>query len=129
MPKIKKAKKTILIVEDEPDVQEIYKTKFEKFGYKVITAKSGTSGIDLTVREKPDLILLDIVLPLKEGFEVLENLKRNPETKDIPVVILSNLDQDYEIKMGKNLGAAAYLTKVDTTPDELVKVVEEILNK
>ncbi len=124
-----KNKKKILIVEDEKEVQDIYKTKFKKKGYKILLADSGTMGIDLAMREKPDLILLDLILPLKEGFVVLKALKSNPKTKNIPVVILSNLDQDYEIKMGKNLGAESYLTKVNTTPDDVVRAVEEILGR
>jgi DNA-binding response OmpR family regulator len=124
-----KTKKTILIIEDEKDVQDIYKTKFEKKGYKILLANSGAIGIDLAIHQTPDLILLDLVLPLKEGFAVLEELKNNPKTKNVPVVILSNLDQDYEIKMGKNLGAEAFLTKAETTPNEVVRVVEEILKR
>jgi len=125
----KKSNKTILLVEDEADVQDIYKTKLKKKGYKVITANSGTEGVDMALHKKPDLILLDLILPLKEGFTVLEELKRNPKTQPIPVAILSNLNEDYEIKMGKSLGADAYLTKTGTTPDEVVKAVEEILKR
>lgn len=121
--------KKILLVEDEADVQDIYKTKLKNSGYEVIVASSGTEGADLAIHENPDLILLDIVLPIKEGFVVLEELKANPKTKDIPVVILSNLDQDYEVKMGKSLGAEAYLTKAEVTPEEVVQTVNKILEK
>jgi DNA-binding response OmpR family regulator len=129
MPKIKKAKKTILIVEDEPDVQKIYKDIFRKKGYKILSADSGVKGLNLAIQKKPDLILLDIILPLKEGFEVLADLKRNKETAAIPVVILSNLEQEYEMSMAEALGAVRYLVKSDVTPKEVVKVVEEILGK
>lgn len=129
--KIKKTKfkKIILLIEDEKDVREIYKTKFEKEGYKVITASSGTVGLNLAIKKKPDLILLDLILPLKEGFVVLKELKDHPKTKSIPVIILSNLDQEYEKKMGKSLGADLYLSKTDVTPDEVLKIVKEFLAK
>ncbi len=123
-----KTKKTILFIEDEAEIRNIYGAKFRKAGYKVITADSGAKGVELALRKNPDLIFLDLVLPIREGFVVLEELKKNSKTKSIPVVILSNLDQDYEIKMAKNLGAEAYLTKTDTTPDVAVKIVKKILN-
>lgn len=122
-----KSKKIILLIEDEKDVREIYKTKFEKEGYKVITASSGTVGLNLAIKKKPDLILLDIILPLEGGFEVLKDLKRNSKTKFIPIVILSNLEQEYEVRMGETLGAERYLVKSEVTPEKVVKVVEEIL--
>ena len=132
MPKIKnvtQTKKTILLVEDEEDLREIYKTKFSLEGYRVITAKSGTEAIDLAIHRKPDLILLDVILPQKDGFVVLEELKRNPKTKNIPVFILSNLGQDWEIKKGKELGAVKFLVKANVTPKEVIKIVKEILEK
>jgi len=123
------SKQKILIVEDEEDIREIYKTKLVKEGYKVVTADSGTGGIISAGKEKPDLILLDIVLPMKEGFSVLADLKKNPETRGIPVIIISNLDQDYEIKMAHDLGADGYLTKSNVTPDEVAENIKNILGK
>lgn len=125
--KTKKTKKTILLVEDEADLREIYEMKFKLGGYKVISTDSGAAGVDLAIHKKPDLVLLDIILPEKSGFEVLEELKRNLKTKDIPIVILSNLGQDWEIKKGKKLGAVKFLTKANVTPKEVVKIVEDIL--
>lgn len=124
-----KNKKTILLVEDEKEICDIYGTKLRKAGYTVITADSGTKGVKLALRKKPDLIFLDLILPIKEGFIVLEELKKNPKTKSIPIVILSNLDQDYEVKMAKNLGATEHLVKVETTPNDVVKIAKKILNK
>ncbi len=122
-------KQTVLIVEDEEDIREIYKTKLAKEGYRVVTADSGTGGIISAEKEKPDLILLDIVLPMKEGFSVLADLKKNPETRGIPVIIISNLDQDYEIKMAHDLGAEGYLTKSNVTPGEVAENIKNILGK
>ncbi len=123
----KNFKKTILLVEDEDDLREIYKTKLRLEGYRVITAASGVEAIDLVMHQKPDLILLDVILPQKDGFTVLKELKSNTKTKDIPVIIFSNLGQDWEIKRGEELGAVKFLTKANFTPKEVVKVVEEIL--
>lgn len=124
-----KIKKTILFIEDEPNVQDIYKTKLGQGGYKVIIANSGITGFDLAIKKKPDLILLDLILPLKEGFVVLKELKDHPKTKSIPVIILSNLGQEYEKKMGKSLGADLYLSKTDVTPNEVLKIVKEFLGE
>jgi two-component system alkaline phosphatase synthesis response regulator PhoP len=125
----KQNKKTILIVDDEEEIREIYKTKLSRDGYRVIAADSGTKGAEMALEKRPDLILLDIVLPMKEGFSVLEDLKKNPKTKKIPVIIFSNLNQDYEEKMAKELGAEAYLVKTNVTPEEVVGAVENILDK
>lgn len=127
--KNRKRRKTILLVEDEKDLQEIYKTKLTLEGYKIITASSGTETIDLVSKQKPDLILLDVILPQKDGFAVLKELKSDPKTKDIPVIIFSNLGQDWEIQKGKELGAVRFLTKANFTPKEVVKVVKDILKK
>jgi DNA-binding response OmpR family regulator len=124
-----KSNKTILLVEDEEDLREIYKTKFILDGYKVITAKSGLEAIDLALHQNPDLILLDVILPQKSGFDVLEELKSNPKTKNVPVVILSNLGQDWEVKKGVELGAVQFLTKANFTPKEVVKIVEDVFKK
>lgn len=121
-------KKVILIVEDEQDIQDMYRKKLGG-GYEIISATSGTEGLEKARESKPDLILLDIVLPMKEGFSVLEDLKKNPETAGIPVVILSNIDQDYEVKMAKDLGAAGYLTKTNNTPDQVAAAIGEILKE
>ena len=124
-----KNKKTILLVEDEEDIRNIYKTKLVKAGYGVVTANSGIRGVDLARKKQPDLILLDIVLPMGEGFSVLEDLKKNPKTRNIPVVIFSNLDQDYEKKMARDLGAEEYLTKTNVTPGEVVETIKNIFGK
>jgi DNA-binding response OmpR family regulator len=124
-----KNKKTILLVEDEEDIRDIYKTKLVKAGYGVAVANSGTKGVDLARKKKPDLILLDIVLPMGEGFSVLEDLKKNSRTKNIPVIILSNLDQDYEKKMARDMGAEEYLTKTNVTPEEVVETIKNIFGK
>lgn len=125
----KAEKKTILIVEDERDLADIYSTKFSLDGYGVLVAEDGISGLNKAINESPDLILLDVIMPNKNGYEILKDLKSNRRTKDIPVIILSNLGQDYEIKHGIGLGAEKYLVKTNFTPAQVVQEVEKILSK
>jgi len=124
-----KIKKTILLVEDEQDLREIYETKFNIDGYRVISADNGIKAIDLALHENPDIILLDVILPGKDGFAVLEELKANKKTNGIPVIIFSNLGQDWEVKRGQSLGAAEFLTKSNVTPAEVAGVVGKILSQ
>lgn len=121
--------KKILIIEDNPQINQVYVTKFQFEGMKVSTALDGDEGLKRMQIEKPDLILLDIMLPGKSGFEVLKAIKENRRTKDIPVLILTNLAQVEEQKKGKKLGAEDYLVKADTSIFQVVKKVQEILQK
>lgn len=125
--KTAKKKYTILLVEDEQDLREIYETKFNLDGYKVVTADTGVKAIEMALRSNPDIILLDVILPQKDGFAVLEELKSNDKTKKIPVIIFSNLGQDWEVKRGQSLGAVKFLTKSNVTPAEVARVVGEVL--
>jgi CheY-like chemotaxis protein len=118
----------VAIVEDEPALQDIYKTKLEMEGYEVVTASDGVEGLNTIVHEMPDLVLLDVVIPLKDGFQVLEDMKANPQTTNIPAIILSNLGQSYEIKRGLALGAKAFLTKANLTPDQIHKEIQRVLS-
>jgi len=113
----------ILIVEDERDMREILKGMVESAGHKVITAADGKQGLDLAIKQKPDLILLDIVLPKMSGFEVLEKIKYDPATHETPVIILSNLGQEKEVARGKALGAVDYLVK---TSVHLTDILDKI---
>ncbi|MEA3249756.1 MAG: response regulator [Patescibacteria group bacterium] len=124
----KSNKGTVLIVEDEPALSDIYATKLVAEGYDVIAALDGVEGFNKAVNHLPSIILLDIVLPIKNGFDVLRDLKLNPKTADIPVIILSNLGQSYEIKRGFNLGAIAFLTKANLLPSQVVNEVNKALS-
>lgn len=118
-------KKTILLIEDEVYLLDMYKMKLEKEGYKVLTAIDGETGIKITREKKPDLILLDIILPEMDGYEVLEVLKNDSTTKDIKIFVLSNLGQDEEVALGKEKGADDYLIKANLTPIEIVKKINQ----
>ncbi len=122
-------KQKILVVEDETALRTMYSLWLKKAGYTVVTAEDGVEGVEKSVHESPDLVLLDVLLPKKDGFEVLTEIRRNPKTKSLPVVILSSLDQDFEQKHGLTLGAMHYLVKTTISPELLYKTVEDILKK
>ena len=103
--------KKVLSIEDDAFLSSLVSSKLIDAGFSVITAGTGKEGIAKAGLEKPNLILLDIMLPDMGGFEILETLKGNPATKDIPVIILSNLGGREEIEKGVALGAASYLIK------------------
>lgn len=121
----------VLIIEDEPALRDIYATKLRMEGFDVLEAADGIEGLDMAAHDAPEVILLDVILPIKNGFEVLKDLKANPKTAAVPVIILSNLGQDYEVKQGIALGAECFLTKANLTParmvSELRKVIEDCL--
>lgn len=119
----------ILLIEDEPSLRDIYATKMRIEGFEVIEAADGIDGLERAVREVPAIVLLDIVMPMKNGFDVLRDLKANPKTRTIPVIILSNLGQDYEVKQGIALGAECFLTKANLTPGKMVEEVVAVLKR
>ena len=121
-------KKKVLIVEDEDFLVSMYQLKFEQEGFEVFVARDGKSGLALGLKKKPDLILLDIVLPEMDGYEVLAELKKNKEAAEIPVLIFSNLGQKSEISRGINLGADAYIVKANYTPEQLIKHVKKLID-
>lgn len=118
----------VLVIEDDTFLSNIYKTKFEMEGFKVITAEDGEAGLKEAQKKKPDIILLDILLPKMDGYLVLENLKKDPETKDIPVIMLTNLGQKDDVEKGLTMGAIDYLIKAHFKPSETVDKVRKALN-
>ncbi len=119
----------ILIVEDDNFLVDMYTTKFELEGFQVLAAEDGEKGIELAREEKPDIILLDILMPKKDGFSTLEDLKKEDVTKDIPVILLTNLGQKEDVKKGFDLGAAGYLIKAHFMPSEVVDKIKKILEE
>jgi DNA-binding response OmpR family regulator len=114
----------VLFIEDDPTVAQMYRLKLELDGYQVTMAKDGEEGMRLAGELKPDIIFLDIRLPKKDGFSVLEALRGADPTRDIPVVILSNYGERELIDRGLKLGAQDYLIKSQTTPAALSRGVE-----
>lgn len=91
------------------------------------SADNGLSGLEKVLHDQPSLVLLDVLLPKKDGFEVLAEIRRNPKTKNLPVIILSSLDQDFEQRQGLSLGAEHYLIKTTISPELLYKTIDGIL--
>ena len=117
----------ILLVEDDPFLLDMYSTKFKEVGFNIVTAQDGEMGLTKAQEEMPDLILLDVVLPKKDGFEVLKQLKSDSKTAKIPVILLTNLGLDSDVKRGLELGAQSYIIKAHFTPTEVVAKVKEVL--
>jgi len=121
--------KKILLIEDDKFLGKIINKKLLKEGYTVIRATDGEQGVLKVEEQNPDLILLDIVLPEMNGFEVLAKLKSSPALAKIPVIILSNLGAKDEIKKGLDLGADDYLVKAHFNPSEIISRIEAVINK
>ena len=117
----------ILLVEDDVFLRGIYQKKFEMENYKVSTADNGEKALVDAKKKKPDIILLDVLLPKLDGFAVLEKLKNDPETKPIPIILLTNLGQKDDVEKGLENGAADYLIKAHFKPSEIVDKVKKVL--
>lgn len=121
--------KKILVVEDDRFLSKVYSKKLTKEGYDVSLAVEGSEAVRKVKEELPNLILLDLILPGKSGFEVLAEIKSDAKTSKIPVVILSNLGQEEDIRRGKELGAKDYLVKSNMSINEVVDKVKEHIAK
>ena len=121
---VKKPK--VLVVDDEEDVLRFIKDALRHEGIDVVTAFDGLSGIDAASSEKPDVIILDIMMPLMNGYEVCQQLSDNPETKDIPVLFLSSAYTTDAVRTSRELGAVGYIVK-PFAPSELVRSVKDVL--
>ena len=119
--------KKIIIIEDEKMLLELLKEKLVQDGYHVVTAQDGQEGLDKIKLEIPDLILLDIVMPKKSGFEVMEELNQDNKLKSIPVIVISNSGQSVELDRIKELGAIDWLIKTDFNPQEVVNKIKKHL--
>lgn len=119
--------KKILFIEDEAAVQKTLGQSLRNKGYEVQAALDGELGLRLAKKEKPDLILLDLILPKIHGLDVLEKLRKDKETKDIPVIILTNLENVGEVERAIELGATTYLVKANYSLEEVVDKVKKAL--
>lgn len=122
-----KEKIHVLLVEDDVFLANIYKTKFDMEGFKVTVSENGEAGWNDAKKKKPNIILLDILLPKMDGFGVLTKVKADAETKDIPVILLTNLGQKDDVQKGLEMGAVDYLIKAHFKPSEVVDKVKNVL--
>ena len=118
------AKEKIFVVEDDKDIVEVIKYNLTKEGYQVSVARNGEEGLRTMKEKKPDLILLDIIMPKMGGFEVMEEMQKNAELKKIPVIVISNSGQPVELDRAQKLGAKDYLVKSNFTPQEVVEKIK-----
>ncbi|MFA7286153.1 MAG: response regulator [Patescibacteria group bacterium] len=117
----------VLLVEDDVGISEMYATALRMAGYTVQTALDGAAGLVAAITEPPDVVLLDIILPELDGFDVLQRLKGNSKTAQIPVLLLSNLSQPEQVERGKVLGAVDYFVKANHIPADIVRRLGELL--
>ena len=118
----------ILLVEDDSNLREIYGARLEAEGYKIFSANDGEEALAIAVREHPDLIITDVMMPKISGFDMLDILRSTPETKNVKVIVMTALSQDEDKQRGKELGADYYIVKSQVTLDDVVKVVQDILS-
>lgn len=121
--------KKILFIEDEEALQRAMGDTLSKNGYEVINASDGEAGIRVAKNDSPDLILLDLVLPKKSGFEVLQTLKADEATKKIPVIVLTNLEGSEDVERALSSGATTYLVKANYSVHDIVTKIEGILSR
>jgi CheY-like chemotaxis protein len=121
--------KTILIVEDDSFLSEMYATKLELEEFKVLVAANGEEALDKMKLNKPSIVLLDLLMPKKDGFEVLKEKLSDPAIKDIPVIVLTNLSQKEQIKKCYELGAKDFLIKAYFIPKEVIKKIRNLIGE
>ena len=119
--------KKILAVDDEKHIVRLVQVNLERAGYLVVTASDGKEALEKVAEENPDLVVLDVMMPYMDGFEVLQNLRRNPSTRDIPVIMLTAKAQDADVFKGWQSGVDCYLTK-PFNPMELLSFVKRIFD-
>jgi CheY-like chemotaxis protein len=121
-------KPTILIIDDDPEIRKLYQARFKAAGFSVHLASNGDAGVKLALAEKPAVILLDLMMPVKGGLGALDILKTMPETRAIPIGIITAYPVDeYRVKSDRS-GAALFLSKAETPPGEVVQKVTNLLN-
>jgi len=118
---------TILVVDDSPTEVHVFRKLLEKQGYEVITAADGQEGLDVAKRLHPDLIIMDVVMPVLNGFQATRKLRNDQETADIPVIMVTTKGQETDINWGKRQGANEYLVK-PVMPAELLTKIKALLN-
>lgn len=118
----------ILLIEDDEFIRSLLGDKFRSAGYEVKEARDGKEGLEKLKQEKPDVVLLDLLMPVMDGFEVLKTIRQDKELASLPVIVLSNVDQKTDLDRAMALGATDYLIKVYNTPEEIVEKVKKTIS-
>lgn len=121
--------KVILLVDDDLTLREMYEERLKTEGFDIIQASNGEEALAKARESKPNIILLDVMMPKINGFDVLKEIKSDPELKDIPVIILTALIQDVDKLQGKKLGAADYIVKSETMPGEVIQKIHAAMGQ
>jgi DNA-binding response OmpR family regulator len=122
-------KKKLLIAEDDKMISSMYKVKLEQEGFIILEAENGSQALEIAIKEKPDLIMLDVMMPQLDGFSVLQELKMNEGTKNIPIIMLTNLGTDEDKQKGEKMGATDYWVKANFTPAQIGEAIKKYLEK
>lgn len=122
-------KKQVLIIEDDRFLSSIMKARLDKDGFSAVQAFNGEEAVNFLKQNKPNLVVLDLIMPRVSGFEVLQYISLDPNLNQIPVIILSNLAQESDIKKARELGAVDYFVKIKVSIDDLIKRIEDILGR
>ena len=125
MPNIKETK--ILVIDDDPFILDMYVLKFKDQGFEIDTATDGKAGLEKIKSFKPDMVLLDVVMPKMDGFDVIQKLKEESQPRTFKILFLTNFGQKEDVERGMQLGADGYIIKAHFTPSEVVAKVKEIL--
>lgn len=123
------ATKVLLLVEDDPTLQRLYSRVFDEADFEVVVASDGVAIVEKASVESPDVILMDVMMPNRNGMEALGDLKDNEETKDIPVIMLSAHEDDQLLMQAMQMGAKRYLVKSRLDPDQVVSITREVLGE
>jgi len=121
--------KKVLVVEDDRFLRELITQKLTREGYDVSEAVDGEDGVKKAEEKKPDIILMDLILPGIDGFEAITRIKENPEFESTPIIILSNLGQRDDVERGLKLGAVDFLIKAHFTPGEIIEKIQKVLGE
>ncbi len=121
-------KKKVFVIEDDPFLVKAYQSVFAKENMEVWMAQDGETAITFLDRETPDIVLLDLMLPGMNGFEVLEKMRNHPKWREVPVIIVSNLGEPADIEKGKNLGAVEYRVKAQINMDSIIRDIKHHLH-
>ena len=122
-------RQTILLVEDSKVVQQMYRNKLTFEQFNVLTADNGMEAIKILSKEKPDIILLDLMMPVMDGYKVLQVIKTDPKLSNIPVLVFSAKGQPEEVEKALNLGAAGYIVKATTKPNDVVQQIRKVIDQ
>ena len=120
-------KHVVLVVDDEPFIRESYQDLLLAEGYNVITAPNGLEGVKLATQHRPDIILLDLLMPVMDGMTAIPELKKNPITKDIPIIILTNAGSVENIKQAGYYNVFTFLIKINISPEEILRIIRQAL--